>query len=108
MHALDVLARERRDPRLQRFAYELAIAAHDAFTHDGRMYWKMSIDLDRPLVPSMGQHDPLDGLVTYAQLRETATALGRPSEVRSLDARIGSFASILDARDLGTEDPLGL
>jgi len=21
------------------------------------MYWKMSIDLSRPLVPSMGQHD---------------------------------------------------
>lgn len=36
------------------------------------MYWKMSIDLSSPLVPSMGQHDPLDGLITYLQLQATA------------------------------------
>ena len=34
-----------------------------------RMYWKMSIDLSRPLVDSMGQHDPLDGLISYLQLQ---------------------------------------
>jgi hypothetical protein len=33
------------------------------------IYWKMSIDLSRALVPSMGQHDPLDGFVTYVQPR---------------------------------------
>ena len=33
------------------------------------MYWKMSIDLSRPLVNSMGHHDPLDALVTYMELR---------------------------------------
>ena len=43
------------------------------------MYWKMSIDLTRPLVPSMGQHDPLDGLVTYNELQLTATRVfGQP------------------------------
>jgi hypothetical protein len=108
MHALDILARELGDARLHRFAYELAIVAHDAFTHDGRMYWKMSIDLSRPLVASMGQHDPLDGLVTYAQLRETAGALAGPPEVAELAARIASFARMLDARDIVTDDPLGL
>jgi len=33
------------------------------------MHWKMSIDLSYVLVPSMGQHDPLDGLVTYCELQ---------------------------------------
>ena len=32
----------------------------------------MSIDLSYPLVPSMGQHDPLDGYITYLQLQSTA------------------------------------
>lgn len=108
MHALDILARERSDRRLQRFAYELAIAAHDAFTHDRRMYWKMSTDLSRPLVTSMGQHDPLDGLVTCAQLRETANAIGTRTEIEQLGVRVTSFARMLEPRDLATADPLGL
>ena len=29
----------------------------------------MSTDLTRPLVPSMGQHDPLDGFVTCNELQ---------------------------------------
>ncbi len=33
------------------------------------MYWKMSIDLTRPLVSSMGQHDPLDGFITYNEIK---------------------------------------
>ncbi len=33
------------------------------------MYWKMSIDLKRPLIPSMGQHDPLDGYITYNEIQ---------------------------------------
>jgi hypothetical protein len=108
MHALDVVARARQDRRLSRLAYELAITAHDAFVRDGRMVWKMSIDLSRPLVASMGQHDPLDGLVTFAQLRETARALGGAREVAELGARIESFTRLLDARNLATDDPLGL
>ena len=34
------------------------------------MYWKMSIDLSYPLVPSMGQLNPLDGFITYNELIE--------------------------------------
>ena len=78
MHALDQVTRVDRAAAVQRLGAELAHAAHRAFTyaprHGGpkRMYWKLSIDLSRPLVASMGQHDPLDGLVTYAQLEATA------------------------------------
>ena len=53
------------------------------------MYWKMSIDLSRPLVASMGQHDPLDGFVTCAELDATACALGsggsRTTPIRGKD-----------------------
>ena len=52
-----------------------------------RMYWKLSIDLSRPLVASMGQHDPLDGLVTCAQLEATARAGAAPS-LRRRDRRL--------------------
>ena len=40
-----------------------------------RMYWKLSIDLSRPLVTSMGQHDPLDGLVTCVEPEASAAGL---------------------------------
>ena len=52
-----------------------------------RLVWKMSIDLSRPLVPSMGQHDPLDGLITCAQLQTTASML--PSDTARAGPRRG-------------------
>ena len=36
----------------------------------------MSINLTRPLVPSMGQHDPLDGYVTYNEIQRGIQNLG--------------------------------
>jgi hypothetical protein len=111
MQALDQLARRRREPRLNRWACELAATAHRAFTHAAagrrRMYWKMSTDLSRPLVVSMGQHDPLDGLVTALTLRETATVLKAGQPV-GLDEAIADYAAILEGSPLATSDPLGL
>ena len=78
MHALNRVSRVTGDPTYTRWAVELAEAAHAAFTYTPpsggrkRMHWKMSIDLSYPLVPAMGQHDPLDGLVTYSELQATA------------------------------------
>jgi hypothetical protein len=72
------------------------------------MYWKMSIDLARPLVPSMGHHDPLDGLVTYAQLQATADGLEGSSEAPTLTAEVERFASMCEGADWATADPLGL
>ena len=75
MHALYRMGRETGERRYQRWAAELAATAHHAFTCEmrpggpKRMVWKMSIDLSRPLVSSMGQHDPLDGLVTCLELQ---------------------------------------
>jgi len=37
------------------------------------LYWKMSVDLTRPQVASMGHHDPLDGFLTYCEVQGTGT-----------------------------------
>jgi hypothetical protein len=71
------------------------------------MHWKMSVDLSRPLVPSMGQHDPLDGLVTFAQL-ETMSRRQRAVPTPDLASAIADFAALVEATDLRTVDPLGL
>ncbi len=91
MHALNCVARVTGDSTYTRWAIELAQTAHARFTyatpHGGRkrMYWKMSIDLTYPLVSSMGQHDPLDGFVTYNELQ--AAALQRFRIQRTAAAR---------------------
>lgn len=107
MHALSRVGRITADATYTRWAVELARAAHAAFTYTPtpggrkRMYWKMSIDLSRPLVPAMGQHDPLDGLVTYSEL---AMAVGEAG----LTAEIADLARICRDGSLVTDDPLGI
>jgi hypothetical protein len=111
MHALDQLTHGTGGGDGNRWARELAEAAHAAFTYvpapggRKRMYWKMSIDLSRPLVPSMGHHDPLDGLITYEQLR-----VRRPAAAAGpgLEAEISDLGSMCRGMDWATEDPLGL
>ena len=73
------------------------------------MFWKMSIDLTYPLVPSMGQHDPLDGFVTYLELQATAEAMNLgPQMVPDLRAEISDMAGICRRLNLITTDPLGI
>jgi hypothetical protein len=111
MHALDQVARWTGDPRFDVWARELADAAHRAFTYGPpggrRMAWKLSVDLRRPLVPSMGQHDPLDGFVTCIELEATAAALASGAGP-SLRAATQDFAGMLHREALGTSDPLGI
>ena len=114
MHALNQVSRVTGDVKYLTWAIELAQTAHAGFTylprHDGRkrMYWKMSTDLIRPLVHSMGQHDPLDGFVTYNELRLTAIKdFGEPS-LPGLDTDIADMAEICKGMSLSTDDPLGI
>ncbi|MFP3949053.1 MAG: hypothetical protein ACLFWG_10015, partial [Longimicrobiales bacterium] len=76
MHALRRVWRVTGDAEYHRWGVELGHAAIRGFARtDGgerRLHWKMSINLSRPLVPSTGQHDPLDGYLTVSLLRETA------------------------------------
>ncbi|HUO82891.1 MAG TPA: hypothetical protein VM616_08550, partial [Gammaproteobacteria bacterium] len=115
MHALDQAARQTGQARFNLWARELAETTHRVFVFErpgrsGRhMAWKMSTDLSRPLVASMGQHDPLDGYITCVQLRATASMLesGKPAGP-GLDEAIADFAAMIEGGDLTTADALGL
>lgn len=113
MHALNRVSTVTGDPKFNRWAIELAVAAHRGFVYRSgssakRMYWKMSINLAYPLVESMGHHDPLDGLITYIQLQG---AYARdPKRPASLDLQPGidDLVGICEGRDWQTDDLLGL
>jgi hypothetical protein len=114
MRALDLATRVTGDWRFNIWARELAARAFDSFSYieEGtglrRLYWKMSIDLTRAAVPAPGQHDPLDGYVTYIELQATAD-LG-PADARqpSIRAHADDLAEAIDVSALHTADPLGL
>jgi len=115
MHALDQVSRFTQQARFNTWARELARSAFEAFTYlpspawgPRRMYWKMSIDLTRALVPSMGQHDPLDGYISNLQLRATAAALPQPAAGPNLEDETRQYAAMLKRGELATTDPLGL
>jgi hypothetical protein len=109
MHALEQVSRVTGQPSFNCWGRELARCAHAAFRCDSaaagrpRMYWKLSIDLSRPLVTSMGQHDPLDGFVSCLELSAGADGLGP-----CLEDAISDFAALIDPRALATADPLGI
>ena len=102
------------NPDYCRFAIELAKTAHAAFTYAApgggtkRMYWKMSIDLSRPLVPSMGHHDPLDALVSYSVLEHCRTWQFADAGLPDLRSEIGEAEDMCAGRDWVTDDPLGI
>ncbi len=106
MQALHRLALATGTTLYDAWARELAEAAHQAFTYElepggpKRMYWKMSIDLSRPLVPAMGHHDPLDGYLTYLELEESAPG--------ALKRQVTELEALCRDRDWTTDDPLGL
>ncbi len=109
MHALHRVARHTGLLQYHRWACELAVAAHDAFTFQTggarRMVWKMSVDLNRPLVSAMGQHDPLDGLVTYLDLH---TAEAKDPDAPDLTRLVAEAAEMCEDARWATEDPLGI
>jgi len=114
MHALNRVSRITGDLKYNTWAVELAKTAHAKFVYASsyggpkRMYWKMSIDLSRSLVTSMGQHDPLDGFVTYNELQATAAKDSEKSTGRDLRAEIFDMANICGGKSWATDDPLGI
>jgi hypothetical protein len=113
MHALNRVTTITGDFTYNRWAIELAKTAHTRFVYkpsygrQKRMYWKMSIDLSYPLVPSMGLHDPLDGLVTYSQLQATAAEDPEQSKA-ALRPEIADMADLCKGKNWATDDPLGV
>lgn len=113
MHALNCISRDTGKVIYNQWALELAKVAHAAFTYtptEGgtkRMYWKMSIDLSRPQIDSMGQHDPLDGLITYLQLETTAKGFSDSPEL-SLKTEVEDMVAMCAGHNWATQDSLGI
>ena len=112
MHALYRMGRETGESRYPRWAAELAATAHNAFSHKMHpggpkwIVWKMSIDLSRPLVSSMGQHDPLDGLITCLELQTAETFEAEAGT--DLTAAIAVMTEMSAQTRWATQDPLGI
>lgn len=114
MHALNRVGLVTGDPAYARWGVELAQTANSRFTYshpaDGRkrLHWKMSIDLSYPLVLAMGQHDPLDGLVTYSELQTASSTEFPQAELPGLGSQIDDMSHICMEEELTTSDPLGI
>lgn len=114
MHALSQTSAVTGDAVYNRWAVELAKIAFAKFTYvpsagtTPRMYWKMSIDLSRPLVPAMGDRDALDAVITFSELRMRAgdSTGGTPSP--DLRGDIANAAKICRVMRWDTEDALGI
>ena len=110
MHALDRVARATGDSKYALWARELGKRAFSSFvvTDAGGtprgLYWKMSIDLSRPLVPSMGQHDPLDGFLVCARLQSASQA----AKICNLEREVRALREICRGRRWETDDALGI
>ena len=114
MHALDCVSRVAGDALFNKWAVELAKGIHSRFAYEPRrgeekrLHWKMSIDLSYPLVPSMGHHDPLDGLITYAELQATHARLSDRTPSQALNKEIADMARICAGKNWATDDALGI
>jgi len=114
MHALYQVSRATGDFTYHQWAMELARTAHAAFTYmlslggQKRMYWKMSIDLSYPLVSAMGQHDSLDGLVTYTEIQKTIPEDSEKSLRLNLNQEMEELARMGEASSWITDDLLGI
>jgi len=112
MHALNRTFQETGNKQYLDWAIELALVAHDAFTYEvgkgrpKRMVWKMSIDLSRPLVESMGHHDPLDGLITSLELQ--ANDRLNAELITKLNHTISEYEEMCKREHWTTNDPLGI
>jgi len=113
MHALCQAAFISGEAIYAHWAVELGEAAFDGFARRSQsgevvgVYWKMSTDLSRPLVCSVGLHDALDGFITFRQAEHAAKSLNNVGAT-GLSAAIESLSLLCQHRNWTTDDPLGL
>jgi hypothetical protein len=114
MHALCQAFFVTRDSEYARWAVELGEAAFEGFVRRSGtgevvgVYWKMSTDLSRPLVPSMGLHDALDGFITFREAQHAIAKTSTNAEVPDLSPATESLSGLCQSRNWTTDDPLGL
>jgi hypothetical protein len=113
VHALCQTAFVMGDVVYAQWAVELGKAAFEGFaqSESGRVvgvYWKMSTDLSGPLVPAIGLHDALDGLITFREAQHALAKLSTNAAVADLSSAIESLSALCQHRNWKTDDPLGL
>lgn len=110
MFALNRLSNISGEKSYNSQAISLAKAIHPHFVYNHkssrpRMYWKMSMDLQEPLVKSEGNLDPVDGLMVFKLLQKT------DHEGSSILAEeIHDYQRIVDTKwkNYSSSDPLDL
>jgi hypothetical protein len=111
MHALCRAASVTGDSRYTTWAGELAQRSFEAFVRRSTsgevagLTWKMSTDLKRPLVPTLGLHDALDGLITFWEIEH---AIQDHTDLNDLNQALEKLHPLCLNADWVTDDPLGL
>ena len=99
MHTLFRAYQIVKEEKYLTYATDLAQAS-TRFISDNRMFWKMNIALSNPLVPSMGQHDPIDGYITFKELLTISDV--------DLEPALKKLGKMIQQVSLVTNDPLGI
>ena len=92
--------------KYEHWAAELLVAAHkfvDKSRGRLRMYWKMSVDLSRPLIDNQGAHDPLEGLICAESVMKAA-----PEKAEELWSFSEDMRQLCRGQDWYTTDDLGI
>jgi hypothetical protein len=114
MHALCQAAFVMRSHEYAQWAGELARTAFKRFmrrSETGKpigVYWKMSTDLSRPLVPAMGLHDALDGFVSFREVQHAIVKVSGDAELNALGEASEALFGLCEHGQWATGDPLGI
>lgn len=98
--------RESKEKKYATWAAELMLAQEKFIYKHGnqpRMYWKMSTDLSRPLVTSMGAHDPLEGMILALSLQQKVSLMAE-----EIEPLIWKFSELCSGQSWVTSDSLGI
>ncbi len=114
MHALCQAAFVMRSNEYARWAGDLALTASKRFmrrSSSGKpigVYWKMSTDLSRPLVPEMGLHDALDGFLSFREVQHAIVKVSGDAESNGLGEASEALFALCEHGQWVTDDPLGI
>lgn len=106
INALLQVHHETRDQKYLFQARDLFLATNKFIYGSGTglsMYWKMDTELSKPLVPSMGAHDPLEGLLCGLSIKN-----GLFEEDKKVEDLIEKFEIMCRGKTWATSDPLGI
>lgn len=112
-HALVRMGEETGEAHYSVWAAELLLAARRAFSYTAAggerlMWWKVSIDRSRPLVLSMGGHDPLDGWMTCLEVIDANRNFSAAANRDELATACMEFQRMAERMEWKTRDPLGI